>query len=119
MWARNIAGATLLAACVVGCAYTSLGPIDEHYQTFKARMPEGDSVFVCSSYGCRTQTRFRFTPTDIATLQNMMSAAHAATPAEERQALGRRSPGWNAGWVMRLAPPLIGRGTIWWAMSNT
>ena len=32
-------------------------------------MPERDSVFVCSAYGCRTQTEFKFTSADIATLQ--------------------------------------------------
>jgi hypothetical protein len=76
----------VLSASVAGCAYNSLGPIDEHYQNFKARMPEYDSVFVCSAYGCRTQTQFRFTSADIATLQSMMLASHPATPADERQA---------------------------------
>jgi hypothetical protein len=76
----------LVSAWVGGCAYNSLRSIDEHFQTYKARMPEGDNVFVCSAYGCRTQTKYRFTSADVATLQSMMSAAHASTPADERQA---------------------------------
>lgn len=76
-----------LPACVAGCAYSSLGPIDEHYQNYKARMPENDSVFVCSAYGCRTQTKFHFTSADIATLQSMMSDTHTATPRDERRAV--------------------------------
>ncbi len=78
--------ATLLTAVLGGCAYNGLGPINEHYENFKARMPEYDSVYVCSAYGCRTQTQFRFMPADIATLENMMSASHTKTPADERQA---------------------------------
>ncbi len=83
---RRSASAALVAAVVGGCAYNSLGPIDEHYENYKARMPEYDNVYVCSAYGCRTQTRFHFTPADIATLENMMSASHTKTPADEREA---------------------------------
>jgi hypothetical protein len=78
--------AVLLATVLGGCAYNGLGPIDEHYENYKARMPEYDTVYVCSAYGCRTQTPFHFTPADIATLENMMSASHTKTPADERQA---------------------------------
>ena len=77
--------AMFLSASVAGCAYHS-GTIDEHYQEFKARLPERDKVFVCSAYGCRTQTEFKFTSADIANLQSMMSTAHTATPADERKA---------------------------------
>jgi len=76
----------LLSAAIAGCAYHSNGPIDEHYAQFKARMPEFDTVFVCSAYGCRKQTEFKFTSADIATLQSMMSASRTATPLDERQA---------------------------------
>ena len=76
----------LLSAAVAGCAYRINGPIDEHYAEFKARMPEFDNVFVCSAYGCRTQTKFKFTSADIASLQSMMSPSRTATPADERQA---------------------------------
>ncbi len=76
----------LLSALLGGCAYSSLGPIDEHYGRYKARMPERDKVFVCSSYGCRTQTGFTFTAADIAEVQKMMSASRTATPAAEREA---------------------------------
>ena len=60
----------LVSALVGGCAYNNLRSIDEHFQTYKARMPEGDNVFVCSAYGCRTQTKYRFTSADVATLQS-------------------------------------------------
>ena len=85
--------ALFLAAGLGGCAYSSIGPIDEHYATYKARMPEGERVFVCSSYGCRTQTPFKFTAADIAQLQKMMSAARTKTAADERKAI-KSTLGW-------------------------
>jgi hypothetical protein len=83
MWRGFIA--MFLSASIAGCAYHS-ETIDEHYQEFKARLPERDTVFVCSAYGCRRQAEFKFTSADIANLQSMMSAAHTATPADERKA---------------------------------
>ncbi len=62
----RISVAAVLTAALAACAYHGNGPIDEHYARYKAGMPEGDKVFVCSSYGCRTQTAFRFTAADIA-----------------------------------------------------
>ena len=49
-------------------------------------MPDGDKVFVCSSYGCRTQTPFSFTAADIAEVKKIMSDKRTATPAGEREA---------------------------------
>jgi hypothetical protein len=82
----RISVAALLPVALAACAYHGNGPIDEHYARYKAGMPEGDKVFVCSSYGCRTQTAFRFTAADIAEVQKMMSPARTATPAAEREA---------------------------------
>jgi hypothetical protein len=79
------ASALLLACALAGCAYSGGALIDVHYQKYKARMPEGDRVFVCSSYGCRTQSPFRFEPADIAEVKKIM-AKGAATPAAEREA---------------------------------
>ena len=76
----------MLAAGVGGCAYSGKGPIDEHFAKYKAGMPEGDKVFVCSSYGCRKQTPFKFTAADIAEVKKIMSAKRTATPADEREA---------------------------------
>jgi hypothetical protein len=85
--ARRSVGIIMLALAVGGCAYRDDGPIDAHYVRYKARLPERDKVFVCSSYGCRAQTPFRFSEADVAHLKSMMSDAHAATAADERRAL--------------------------------
>src|SRR5881394_3938304 len=77
--------AMLLLPSATGCSYESLGPIDQHYQTFAARTPENNKIFVCSAYGCRTQTAFKFTRTDIIKLQSLMAETKkGGSPAEER-----------------------------------
>jgi hypothetical protein len=82
----RIGACWLGAALVAGCAYHGGDTVDAHYQRYSARMPEGDRVFACSAYGCRTQTPFRFTDADIAKLQSMMSAAKTKSAADERAA---------------------------------
>ena len=77
----------LLAAGVAGCAYRGDETFDAHYQRYKARTPEADKVFVCSAYGCRTQTGFRFADADIAQLKRLMSPSHTASAKDERKAV--------------------------------
>ncbi len=76
--------AALLA--LPGCAYQPKGLIDDHFSTYKARLPEQNRVFVCSSYGCRTQTPFTFSAADLAEIRKIMSDKRTVTAAEERQA---------------------------------
>ena len=77
----------LLAAGVAGCAYRGDETFDAHYQRYKARLPADDKVFVCSSYGCRAQTGFRFADADIAQLKRLMSPSHTASAKDERKAV--------------------------------
>jgi hypothetical protein len=86
-WVRSGVLAMLVPALLLGCAYHADELVDAHFQRYKARMPEGDRVFACSAYGCRTQTPFRFTEADIAKLQSMMSGAKTKTAADERAAV--------------------------------
>lgn len=77
--------AALLLMLTSGCSYEGHGPIDQHYLTFAARAPERNRIFVCSAYGCRTQTEFKFTQGDITKLRSLMAEPkHGASPAEER-----------------------------------
>ena len=81
--------AMLLLLSVTGCSYEGLGSIDQHYQTFAARTPENDKIFVCSAYGCGKQTVFRFTRTDIIKLQSLMAVPkNGGSPADERRRVG-------------------------------
>lgn len=85
--AHRSAGIALCTLLMSGCAYHDDGPIDAHYHRYKAQLPERNKVFVCSSYGCRTQTPFRFKEADIAHLKSMLSDAHTASPVAERKSL--------------------------------
>jgi hypothetical protein len=77
----------LLALGVAGCAYRGDDTFEAHYQRYKAHAPMDDKVFVCSSYGCRTQTPFRFTTSDIAQLKTLMAPSRSATAEDERKAV--------------------------------
>jgi hypothetical protein len=70
-----------------GCAYQPKGLIDDHFATYKARPPEQDKVYVCSSYGCRTQTPFKFSAADLGEIRKLMSDKRTKTPADEREAI--------------------------------
>jgi hypothetical protein len=85
--ARRSVIVLLVAAGLAGCAYHNDLSYDAHFQRYKARLPEGDKVFVCSAYGCRTQTGFRFAQADIEQIQKLMSPAHTSSAADERQAV--------------------------------
>ena len=88
----------LVAAMVGACAYPSYPSIDAHYQRYKAQLPDGDKVYVCSAYGCRTQTPFRFAAADIDKLKAMMAPAKTKTAADERRATAE-ALGWMEGHV--------------------
>src|SRR5215475_14198042 len=83
---RHRFAAVLLLMLTPGCSYEALGPIDQHFSTFAARLPERNRIFVCSAYGCRTQTPFKFTQEDLARLRVLMAEpkSHAGA-AQERQ----------------------------------
>jgi hypothetical protein len=101
--ARQGVLAMLLLAALGGCAYNKDASFDAHYQRYKAQLPERDKVFVCSSYGCRTQTGFRFTEADIAKLRSLMSAKKTATAEDERHAVAD-----TLGWMGRRVGAEVG-----------
>jgi hypothetical protein len=75
---------------MAGCSYQDFGSIEQHYAAFSARVPQNNSIYVCSAYGCRAQTTFRFTPTDIAKLQSLMGGSKGPNgAAAERKAIAR------------------------------
>lgn len=102
IWRRL--AAALLIFCIGGCSFQGIGTIDQHFQTFAARTPENNRIFVCSAYGCRTQTPFTFTRADIAKLQSQMAAAkNGGGPAEERRSIGR-----TLAWMERRVGDVVG-----------
>jgi hypothetical protein len=78
----------LLAIAVAGCSYGGSGPPAPHYADFNARQPRGNTVTVCSAYGCRHQASFTFTRQDIASIRALMDATREGDAASgERKAI--------------------------------
>ncbi|MEZ5849632.1 MAG: hypothetical protein R3D68_03150 [Hyphomicrobiaceae bacterium] len=94
----------VLASMIGGCTHERLGPVSQHFDDFATRPPKGNTVYVCHAYGCKMQTRFRFTDEDIAAIKTLMDKTRAAdTPAEERRAVA-----YAVGWMETRTGDVIG-----------
>jgi len=101
-WVRLIVMVLLAGLC--GCSYETLGSVDQHYMRFSARVPANDTVYVCSAYGCHTQTPFRFAQADIAKLRSFMALPkNGDIPAEERRAVAR-----TLAWMEKRVGDVVG-----------
>jgi len=81
--------ALMIMSALAGCAYGGLGPPQPHYLQFNAQAPQGNTVTVCSGYGCRYKQPFTFTHHDIAALSGIVDARRIRTAGEERRAIAR------------------------------
>lgn len=98
--------AALAAGGLAGCTHEGFGTEALHYATFSVPKPEGMTVHVCHAYGCRQQTKFRFTDKDIATLAELMRKTRgkeADTPEQERRAVA-----YAIGWIETRVGEAIG-----------
>jgi hypothetical protein len=92
---RRSAGALLLAGLLAACTHPRTGPVAQHYVDWASRPPVGNTVYVCHAYGCKLQTRFRFTDADVAEIRTIMERTRQAdTAAEERRAVA-----YAIGWI--------------------
>jgi hypothetical protein len=114
VWLRSRALQALFAgligsalALLGGCVYREAGPPEAHFETFASKPPQGDSVTVCHAYGCKAQTSFTFTPSDLSELFVVMTTVPRDDgPREERRAIA------NAiGWMERRVAPAVGTAT--------
>jgi len=86
-----------------GCAYQGLS-IEQHYSTYAAQLPDNNKIFVCSAYGCRTRSEFKFTPGDIAKLRSLMAEPkRGADPRKERVRLGH-----TLAWMEKRVGDVVG-----------
>lgn len=93
-----------VVAGLAGCTHERTGSVDRHFTDFQSREPKGNTVYVCHAYGCKMQTRFRFTDEDVAALAELMQKTRTAdTPHEERRAVAHA-----IGWMERRTGGLIG-----------
>lgn len=73
---------------LAGCTYERTGPVQYHYADFNTPPPKGNTVTVCSAYGCRKQTKVRFGPKEIAEIKAIFrKIPRKDTPHEERRAV--------------------------------
>jgi hypothetical protein len=96
--------AASISATLLGCTHERLGPVSRHYIDFHTEAPRNNTVYVCHAYGCRMQTAFRFTDTDIAQIKTLMTKTRKAdTPYEERRAVA-----YAIGWMETRTGDVIG-----------
>jgi hypothetical protein len=72
---------------LAGCTFEREGPPDYHFQEFQARQPRGNTVYVCSAYGCQKQTAVNFSEKMPAIAELMKKTKKADSPHEERRAI--------------------------------
>jgi hypothetical protein len=106
---RVMRGAILIGAALLAtaCTHKPFESSSLHYATFKVPQPKGSTVHVCHSYGCRTQTRVRFKPDEIAKIKAEMDKYRGkGTAADERRAVA-----YAIGWLERYVGKRIGTAT--------
>jgi len=87
-----------------GCVYKQVGPPELHFEEFAAKPPKADTVTVCHAYGCKAQTSFTFTQSDIGEISALMKHVRRDdTPREERRAIA-----YAIGWMERRVAPTVG-----------
>lgn len=87
-----------------GCAYDGRGSVDQHFQDFATRPPEKNRVTICSAYGCRAQTNYRFTESDLVYMRrSMVVPASDRTAAAERAAVAR-----TLAWMEKRVGDVVG-----------
>ncbi len=99
-------GLGALVAALGGCTHDGFGTNALHYATFSVPEPKAATVHVCHAYGCRSRTKFTFTPDDLKALTTLMATTRAKaadTPEEERRAVA-----YAIGWMETRVGNAIG-----------
>lgn len=99
-----LAGALLALG---GCVYDEEGPPEAHFEKFGSTPPKGDTVMVCHAYGCKEQTKFTFTPADIAEISALMARVRRDNSSFEE----RRAIAYAIAWMERRVAPAAGTAT--------
>ena len=89
---------------LAGCTFEREGPPEYHFQEFKARSPERNTVFVCHAYGCAQQTPVKFGPEQIKAIAEVMRKTKKADSAGEE----RRAVAYAVGWMENYSGEIVG-----------
>jgi len=85
---RHLLLAAAAAVFLSGCTYERTGSPTLHYNEFRSIPPRGNTVWVCSAYGCQEQSKIRFTSADIAKIRGIINQTKRSdTPHEERRGI--------------------------------
>ena len=94
----------LLAIALQGCSFAGSGPPEAHFTQFDAAPPSGNTVTVCSAYGCKHQSSFTFSRRDIGSIAAVMqSVMRQSSPAEERRGIA-----YALAWIEKRVGPETG-----------
>jgi hypothetical protein len=89
---------TVVSFCLLGalsaCTYEQDMPVAQHFQNFKTAAPNGNTVTVCHSYGCKKQSKVRLTAQEIGEVKKLMESTRTADTAFEE----RRAVAYAVGW---------------------
>jgi hypothetical protein len=97
----SFAAATLATS---GCTHRPFSNAIEHYMNIEVPAPKGETVHVCSAYGCRTKTRVKFSAVEIDELRQLMKKTAKADTAHEE----RRAVAYAIAWLERNVGERIG-----------
>ncbi|MFT5507916.1 MAG: hypothetical protein ACI89J_000985 [Hyphomicrobiaceae bacterium] len=99
-WVAMAAVSMVLGACTHQPFDTAL----EHYSTVEVPEPKGATLHVCSAYGCRTQSKVKFSAAQLDEIRQVMKkTAQDDSPGEERRAMA-----YAIGWLERHVGERIG-----------
>lgn len=90
-----------------GCVYEQEGPPEAHFEQFAAKAPQANTVTVCHAYGCKAQTPFTFTGSDVAEIADVM----ARVRRDDSAAQERRAVAYAVAWMERRVAPVVGTAT--------
>lgn len=93
-----------LLGALSACTYEEVGPVAQHFQSFKTSAPNGNTITVCHSYGCKMQSKVRLTAQDIDDVGKLMESTKKADTAFEE----RRAVAYAIGWFETMVGRKIG-----------
>ncbi len=94
-----------IALAGAGCTHDGFGSPEGHFATYSVPEPKGATVHVCHAYGCRRQTKVRFTDANLAEIKVLMAKYRSKADTAEEE---RRAVAYAIGWIEVFVGEKIG-----------